>query len=97
MRILCETYEPLYSLTKLPTTPQLGAIHNRPQLPIQTFILIPQSPTRIRIVYNSAYCLDVQFIPEGLVSVRDGAFSQFDRKQVLGELTPIQGLKVHIL
>ena len=94
MKLLNETYEPLYSLTKLPTTPILKAQLNRPQIPVATFILIPQSPSHVRIVYMNTYCLDVHFQSEGLVSIRDGAFSLFDKTHVLGELTPIQIPKV---
>jgi len=94
MKLLNDTYEPLYSLTKLPTTPQLGVVFSRPQIPVQTFVLVPQSPTHVRIVYCSVYCIDVHFQPDGFVSIRDGAYSLFDKSQVLGELSPTQGLKV---
>lgn len=30
----------------------------------------------------------------GLVSIRDGAYSRFDRSNVVDEFTPTQGLKV---
>lgn len=97
MKLLNETYEPLYSLTKLPTTPQLGAIYNRPQIPVATFILIPQSPTHIRIVYMNTYCIDVYFQTEGLVSIRDGAYSLFDKSVCVGELTPMQIPKAFLM
>jgi len=96
VRLLQETYEPLSSLVKLPTTIQLGTVHQRPQLPVQTFVLIPQSTAHLRLVYNNVYCLDIHFQPEGLVSIRDGAYSLFDKTQVLGDLTPTQGLKAFL-
>lgn len=94
-KLLHETYEPLCSLVKLPTTIQLGTVHHRPQLPVQTFVLIPQSTCHVRLVYNNLYCLDIHFQTDGLVSIRDGAYSLFGKTQVLGDLTPTQGLKVN--
>ncbi|CAG7734428.1 unnamed protein product [Allacma fusca] len=97
MKLLNETYEPLYSLTKLPTTPQLGALYNRPQIPVATFVLIPQSPTHVRVVYLSTYCIDVHFQTEGLISIRDGAYSLFDKSVCVGELTPMQIPKAFLM
>ena len=95
VRLLNETYEPLCSLVKLPTTLQLGTVHNRPQLPVLTFNIIPQSTCHVRVIYNHIHCLDVHFQPDGFVSIRDGAHSLFDKTHVLRELTPTQGLKVN--
>lgn len=94
MKILNETYEPLYSLSKLPTAPQLGIVLQRPQIPVQTFVVIPHSIYHMRVVYSSVYCLDITFQPDGLVSIRDGAYSQFDKTSVVGEFSPTQSLKV---
>lgn len=94
MKLLNDTYEPLYSLTKLPTTPQLGVLFDRPHIPVQTFVLVPKSPYHVTIVYCNVYCLDVHFQSEGLVSIRDGAYSLFDKSHVLGEFSLTQGLKV---
>lgn len=94
MKLLNETYEPLYSLSKLPTTPQLGVMYSRPQIPVQTFVLVPHSIYHVRVVYCSVYCLDITFQPDGLISIRDGAYSQFDKTTVLGDFSPTQGLKV---
>lgn len=96
MKLLNETYEPLYSLSKLPTTPQLGVMYSRPQIPVQTFVLVPHSIYHVRVVYCGVYCLDVQFQADGLVSLRDGAYSQFDKTTVLGDVSPTQGLKAFL-
>jgi mediator of RNA polymerase II transcription subunit 14 len=98
MKLLNDTYEPLYSLTKLPTTPQLGILYGKdsPHIPVQTFVLVPRSPYHISIVYCNVYCLDVHFQSEGLVSIRDGAYSMFDKSHVLGEFSLTQGLKAFL-
>nr|CAD7406222.1 unnamed protein product [Timema poppensis] len=112
------TYEPLVSISKLPTLPQLG-VHNsvrcsdnlvklkcsqresyrcdgclqRPQVPVQTFTIIPQAPNLLRLSYQGMYCLELRMRGGGLVSLRDGAYSRFDRSNVVEEFTPTQGLK----
>ncbi|XP_026466667.1 mediator of RNA polymerase II transcription subunit 14 isoform X2 [Ctenocephalides felis] len=92
-RLLHETYEPLVSLGKLPILPQLGVHSQRPQVPVSTFTILPQSPTLIRIAYQGMYCLEVRMSGGGLVSIRDGAYSRYDRSNVVDEFTPTQGLK----
>lgn len=39
------------------------------------------------------YCLEVRLRGSGLISIRDGAYSRFDRSNVIEEFTPTQGLK----
>lgn len=65
----------------------------RPMNPILSFCTLPQSPTMLRISYQSTYCMEIRFRNGGLVSIRDGAYSRFDRSNVVEEFTPIQGLK----
>lgn len=40
------------------------------------------------------YCLELRLRGGGLVSLRDGAYSRFERSNVVDEFTPTQGLKV---
>lgn len=54
---------------------------------------MPQSPTLIRIAFQGVYCLEVRLRGGGLVSIRDGAYSRFDRINVVMEFIPTQGLK----
>jgi mediator of RNA polymerase II transcription subunit 14 len=61
---------------------------------VQTFTIMPQSPTLLRIAYQGMYCLELRLRGGGLVSLRDGAYSRFDRSNVVDEFTPTQGLKV---
>ncbi|XP_049856745.1 mediator of RNA polymerase II transcription subunit 14 [Schistocerca gregaria] len=96
VHILHETYEPLISISKLPTLPQLGVRNSRPQVPVQTFTIIPQSSTMLRLSYQGMYCLEVKMRGGGLVSLRDGAYSRFDRSNVVEEFTPTQGLKAFL-
>lgn len=63
-------------------------------MPVATFTILPQSPTLIRIAYQGMYCLEIRVRGSGLVSVRDGAYSRYDRSNVVDEFTPTQGLKV---
>lgn len=68
----------------------------RPLQPVITFVVIAQSPYMLRIVYQGTYCLEVNLLSDGLVSVRDGAYSRFDRVTVVHEYNVTAGLKVSI-
>lgn len=65
----------------------------RPFIPVLSFCILPQSPTLLRISYQTMYCMEVRVRGGGLVSIRDGAYSRFDRSKVVEEFTPTQGLK----
>lgn len=114
IHILNETLQPLTSINKLPSIPQL-CVHavsaraylpffgsdlrlnsslQRPRVPVQTFTIMPQCVTLVRIAYQGMYCLELRLRGGGLVSLRDGAYSRFDRSNVVDEFTPTQGLKV---
>ena len=47
----------------------------------------------LRLSFQGTYCLEVRLRGSGLVSIRDGAYSRFDRSNVVEEFTPTQGLK----
>ncbi|XP_012256588.1 mediator of RNA polymerase II transcription subunit 14 isoform X2 [Athalia rosae] len=96
VHILHETLQPLSSISKLPTIPQLGVHNSRPQVPVQTFTIIPQCVTLVRLAYQGMYCLELRMRGSGLVSLRDGAYSRFDRSNVVDEFTPTQGLKAFL-
>lgn len=96
VHLLHETYEPLVSISKLPTIPQLGVHNSRPQVPVQTFTIMPQSPALIRLTYQGMYCLELRLRGGGLVSLRDAAYSRFDRTNVVNEFTPTPGLKAFL-
>ncbi|QQP57449.1 Uncharacterized protein FKW44_002448, partial [Caligus rogercresseyi] len=93
-KILHETYPPLRSLARLPTTPQMGVTQQR--MSIQTFSVIPQGPTHIKLVFYNSYFLDIQIKHGGIVFIRDGAFSVFDQRKVVEGAQPIQGLKTFL-
>lgn len=94
-RVLHETYEPLASIAKLPSTLQVGLLSTKPPIPVQTFTVMAHSPTHIRLAYCNLYCLDIHLQSDGQVSIRDGAFSVFDKSKVIEEFGPTQGLKVN--
>ncbi|KAI4459735.1 mediator complex subunit [Holotrichia oblita] len=96
VQLLHETYEPLISISKLPSIPQLGVYNARPQVPVQTFTIMPQSCTLIRLAYQGMYCLELRIRGAGLVSLRDGAYSRFDRSNVVDVFSPTQGLKAFL-
>ncbi|XP_025987694.2 mediator of RNA polymerase II transcription subunit 14 isoform X1 [Solenopsis invicta] len=116
IHIVNETLQPLTSISKLPTIPQL-CVHavsarvylpyfdsdlritpslQRPRVPVQTFTIMPQCVTLVRIAYQGMYCLELRLRGGGLVSLRDGAYSRFDRSNVVDEFTPTQGLKAFL-
>ncbi|XP_063244367.1 mediator of RNA polymerase II transcription subunit 14 isoform X2 [Bacillus rossius redtenbacheri] len=94
--LLHETYEPMLSISKLPAIPQLGVHNLRPQVPVQAFTVMPQCPTLLRLAYQGMYCLELRLRGGGLVTLRDGAYSRFDRSNVVDEFTPTQGLKAFL-
>lgn len=57
-------------------------------------MMLPQSPTRVNIIYRNVYCLNVDLLQNGLVALRDGAYSSFDTSKLIEEFIQIQGLKV---
>jgi mediator of RNA polymerase II transcription subunit 14 len=42
------------------------------------------------------YCLELRIRDAGLVSLRDGAYSRFDRSNVVDVFSPTQGLKAFL-
>lgn len=63
-------------------------------MPVQTFTIMPQSPTLVRVTYQGIYCLELRLRGGGLVSLRDTAYSRFDRTNVVSDFSPTPGLKV---
>lgn len=57
-------------------------------------MVLPQSPTRVNIIYRNVYSLNVDLLQNGLVALRDGAYSSFDTSKLIEEFIQIQGLKV---
>lgn len=55
-----------------------------------------QSCTLIRLAYQGMYCLELRIKGAGLVSLRDGAYSRFDRSNVVDVFSPTQGLKTFL-
>ena len=96
VQTLNSTLAPLLTLQNLISTPLLGAINSKPQFPVQTFCMTPQSSTHLRLLYRNAFCVDIVLQPDNLVSIRDGAYSLFDKAKVLEDLSPIQGLKAFL-
>ena len=127
-KVLTETWCPVKSLSRLPTTPhkwmstnsqqrntaiQVGKILSRqfcrifntivimivastyPFFP-QTFSVLPQSPTHVKVLFYNIHCVDVHIRSEGVVSIRDGSFSMFDQTKVLTDLEPIRGFKAFL-
>lgn len=68
----------------------------RPQVPVQSFTVMAQSCTLLRIAYQGMYCLELRIRGGGLVTVRDGAYSHFDRSNVVDVFTPTQGLRAFL-
>jgi len=97
-KILHETVGPVRSLSRLPTTPHKWMSTNSQQrnTAIQTFSILPQSPTHVKVMFYNIHCVDVHFRADGLVSIRDGSFSMFDQTKVLNDLEPIRGFKAFL-
>ena len=97
-QLLQETVSPVRSLLRLPTTPHKWMSTNSQQrnTAIQTFTVLPQSPSHVKIMFYNIHCVDVHFKADGLVQIRDGSFSMFDQTKVLHDLEPIRGFKAFL-
>lgn len=89
---LDSTLEPLSAFINLSTVTHLGVITSRPSVPVNSFCLIPQTSSHIRLVYRGFFCLDITVQSDGLIAVRDGACTIFDKVKA-EDLSPIPGLK----
>jgi len=89
---------PVRSLLRLPSTPHKWMSTNSQQrnTAIQTFTVLPQSPSHVKIMFYNIHCVDVHFKADGLVQIRDGSFSMFDQTKVLHDLEPIRGFKAFL-
>lgn len=96
MQNLNLTLGPLTTLQNCTSLPLLGVLPSRPSVPIQSFCIIALSTTHVRLIYRNTYCLDIKFHTNGLVAIRDGAYSRFDHMKAMEELTPIPGLKAFL-
>lgn len=68
------------------------------KLQVQQFLLLEGEKCAFpELVCPSSYVLDIQCRPEGFVTVRDGAYSKFDKTKAVEDFTPIQGLRVSVL
>jgi len=96
VQTLTTTFEPIQAILQLNSITLLGAITSRPQVPVQSFTAIPQTSSHIRLVYRNAHCIDIVIQSDGLVSIRDGAFTIFDKSKCedLTAITP--GLKAFL-
>ncbi|XP_070537690.1 mediator of RNA polymerase II transcription subunit 14-like isoform X2 [Ptychodera flava] len=92
VQVLNDTQSPLQAICKLQMSPMLG-LQTRPLAPWQTFSILPQSSTHIRIAFRSIYCLDIQCKGKNMIAIRDGAYSLFDISKVVEAFTPTPGLK----
>ncbi|CAG0916624.1 unnamed protein product [Notodromas monacha] len=96
VKMLCETLNPLSSLAKLSTRPHVGQVITKPQAPLPVFLVVPESAFHLRVYYYSCYCLEIFIRGNGLVGIRDGAFSKFNWSKAVGDLTPIPMLKTFL-
>lgn len=63
-------------------------------VPVQTWTIIAETPTLLRLVYQSTYCLELRIRGSSCVSIRDGAHSIFNSSTVNGDWMPTRLLKV---
>ncbi|XP_003737168.2 mediator of RNA polymerase II transcription subunit 14 [Galendromus occidentalis] len=97
LQTLRDTHRPLLSLSRLPSVPQLGVINSRPQVPVLTFMIIPQSSVCFRLVYRACCCLEIQCRRgAGCVIIRDGAFSHFDESRHVEDFLEIPALRAFL-
>ena len=93
-KILHETYGTVKALSKLPTVPiTLQKINP----PVQTFSIVPQSPTHLKVFFYNTFCLDIYIKSDNHILVRDAAISQFDQRKAMEDIQPIPFVKNFLL
>ncbi|XP_049637644.1 mediator of RNA polymerase II transcription subunit 14-like [Suncus etruscus] len=95
LQVLFDTQAPLNAINKLPTVPMLGLTH-RTNTAYQCFSILPQSSTHIRLAFRNMYCIDIYFQSQGVVAIRDGAYSLFDNSKLVKGFYPAPGLKTFL-
>ncbi|XP_050538100.1 mediator of RNA polymerase II transcription subunit 14 [Daktulosphaira vitifoliae] len=93
---MLDTLNPLNAICKLPSIPQLCVIQVRPTVPVITFGIVANSTNLIKVIYEGQYCLEITLRWGNLVSVRDGAYSRYDRTSVISDYIPTPGLKAFL-
>jgi mediator of RNA polymerase II transcription subunit 14 len=96
-KILHETYTVVLAMSRLPTTPQVGVTLEKVNSPVQTFSVLPQSPTHFKLIFYNTYCLDIHVRANGLVYIRDSAISLFDQRKAMEDLQPIPLIKTFLM
>nr|XP_027196694.1 mediator of RNA polymerase II transcription subunit 14-like [Dermatophagoides pteronyssinus] len=96
IHVLNYTLNPLLTVQNLKSIPLLGTVNSRPRWPVLSFCVLPESSTHIKLIYRNTYCLDIVMYADNLVSIRDGALSNFDNSKVISDFKPIQGLKAFL-
>lgn len=91
-QVLHETWAPMMSINKLNMSLVQAAATNTKQ-PMQSFTVIPQSTTHVRIAFRNISCIDVHFRSNKIVSVRDGAYSLFDNSKAVDGFSPTSMFK----
>lgn len=92
LRTLNNTLTPMLTLQRLTNVPLIGVVNNRPHAPVQSFCILPQSSTHIRLIYRESYCVDILFMPDGPITIRDGALSLFDSPKTVEDYYLMQWL-----
>ncbi|XP_061826759.1 mediator of RNA polymerase II transcription subunit 14 isoform X2 [Nerophis lumbriciformis] len=95
LQVLYDTQAPLNAINKLPTVPMLG-LTQRTNTAYQCFSILPQSPTHIRLAFRNMYCIDIYCHSQGVVAIRDGAYSLFDNTKIVEGFYPAPGLKTFL-
>jgi mediator of RNA polymerase II transcription subunit 14 len=75
----------------------MGVPLQRMHPPVQTFTVIPQSSTHLKLMFYNFFSLDIYIRAGSLVLVRDGAISNFDQRKVIEDLQPIPWLKTFLM
>lgn len=83
------TLQPLAVLQSFPSYPFMGSHSSRPALPVTSSCLIPLSTNRAKLIYRNWYSIDIRIQSDGMMVVRDGSYSKFDRGKTIEDLNPI--------
>uniref|UniRef100_A0A5S6R235 Mediator of RNA polymerase II transcription subunit 14 n=1 Tax=Trichuris muris TaxID=70415 RepID=A0A5S6R235_TRIMR len=99
VRVLNASAVPLDALVACPSTVVLNAIehHNTPVALNHVFCLIPLSPFVVRLLYKGRICLEISFVSEDHVTIRDCASTFVHPPSRLTQrYVPVVGLKTFL-
>ncbi|XP_071839301.1 mediator of RNA polymerase II transcription subunit 14-like isoform X3 [Apostichopus japonicus] len=96
LKVLCYTQSPLQAICKLPIMSIVKSSTNGMLSPAFSFVLLPQSSSHFRLMYGTAYYLEIHCKGKNAITIKDGAYSHFNIRTNIDGYISIPGLKAFL-